>query len=148
MSRFEVRAIKIDPFRKHFTPILLKGNNLARPIQRVLKARQLGWMELCRIDAIHQIGHRQRADGLGTETYDGGPTPLMIAAEASPEEDHVGFRFRGIGKATAGYGLLFGQGLGGGMVNCPVDTEWLERHLVWLTAEEAAADEDEVASDD
>lgn len=147
MSRFQIAAIKIDPFRQHYTPILLKGSNLVQPIQRLLKAKQLGWFELCRIDAIHQIGHRQRADGLGMETYDGGPTPLMVAADASPEENHPGFRFRGIGQATAGHGLLFGRGLGGGMVNCPVDKDWLTRHLIWLTAEEAAADLAKDASD-
>lgn len=141
MSRFQVRAIKIDPFRKHFTPIVIPGANLQRAIQRMLKAKQLGWFELCRIEAVRLMGTRQRENGRGTETFDAGPMPLIVAGDALAEEGTPGFRFRGIGKSTAGYGLLFGQGPGGGMVNCPVDAEWLERHLVWLTPEEAEADE-------
>jgi hypothetical protein len=141
MSRFQVRAIKIDPFRRHYTPILLSGANFVKPIQRILQARQLGWQELCRIDAVRLMGTRPRANGIGTENYDAGPMPLLVAADAIASEGQPGFRFRGIGRATAGYGLMFGQGIGGGMVNCPVTSEWLRAHIVWLTPEEAEADD-------
>lgn len=143
MSRYSVRVLKIDPFRRHYTPLLLSGANLLKPVQRQVQAKQLGWFELCRIDSHRLMGTRPSADGRTNETYDAGPMPLIVAADAIADDGVPGFRFRGIGRTTVGHALLFGQGVGGAMTNCPVGTEWLERHLIWMTAEEADAETDE-----
>jgi hypothetical protein len=135
-----VVVMKIDPVRKTYVPLAIEGGrNLARPIMRVIRAKQIGWRELCKIQDRRLMGVRKKADGPGTETYDAGPTPLIVAADACAEKGLPGFRLLG-GTATAGTCILFGQGIGGGMVNCPVDSEWLDRMLVWLPAEDVDAD--------
>ena len=139
MSKSQIRVIRIDPFQQRVVPMKLEGANLYRAVCRSLKAGQLGWKELCKIEDRRLMGSRPAKRG-GTESFDAGPTPLIVAADAAAEPDQPGFRLRG-GTSTAGLAMLFGQGIGGGMVNCPVDAEWLKRHLVWLTAEEAVADE-------
>jgi hypothetical protein len=137
----QIRVIRVDPVKQHFTPMLIEGGrDLARPIQRAIRAQQLGWRELCRIEETRLMGVRDKADGRGTETFDAGPTPLIVAADAMAEMGTPGFRMRGQSESTAGISVLFGQGPGGGMIDCPVDVEWMNRHLVWLTGTEADTD--------
>lgn len=137
-----IRVIKIDPFKKTYVTMLISGgNSLVRPVQRTIRAKQLGWREICSIEDTRLIGTRPKSDGPGAETYDAGPTPLIVTCDAQAEEGQPGWRMRG-GPATAGMALLFGKGIGGGMIDCPVDAEWLKRHLVWLTAEETDAEDD------
>lgn len=136
-----IRVIKIDPIKKTYITMLVSGgNNLARPIQRIIGAKQLGWREICAINETRLMGIRPKAHGPGTETYDAGPTPLIVTCDAVAEEGQPGWRMRG-GPSTAGTAMLFGKGLNGGMIDCPVDTEWVKRHLIWLTPEEADAEE-------
>lgn len=136
-----IRVIKIDPVKKTYVPMILEGGaSFVRPIQRAIRAKQLGWKELCKIEDQRLMGVRAKADGPGTETFDAGPTPLIVAADAEAEKGTPGFRLRG-GKPTAGVSILFGQGIGGGMADCPVNTAWLDRLLVWLTPEEAEEDD-------
>lgn len=136
-----IRIIKIDPVQQTFATIALEGGkNFSRPIARLIKARQLGWREICKIEEQRLMDQRPKAIGPGTEFFDAGPTPLIVAADAQATDAQPGWRILG-GKATAGVSVLFGQGLGGGMVNCPVDTDWLARMIVWLTPEETVADE-------
>lgn len=136
-----IRVIKIDPEKRIFATVALEGgNNLVRPIMRMLRAKQLGWFELCLVEEARLMGKRQKVDSFDFETYDAGPTPLIVAADAQAEDGLPGWRLRG-GKASAGRAILFGKGVGEGMINCPVDEEWLRRQLVWLTPEECDADE-------
>lgn len=138
-----IRVIKIDPVKKTYVAMMLEGgNSLVRPVQRTIRAKQLGWREVCTILETRLMGVRAKESGIGTETYDAGPTPLIVTCDAQAEEGQAGWRMRG-GPAVAGMALLFGKGLGGGMIDCPVGTDWLDRHLVWLTPEETDADEGE-----
>ena len=138
--------IKIDPERQHVTRMSVEGgNNMVRPVQRILRAKQLGWRELCKIDEQRLMGRRAVEGAYNEfENYDAGPTPLIVAADAEQEANVPGWRLRG-GEATVGASILFGQGIGGGMVNCPVSEEWVHRQIIWMTAAEIA-DADEAAS--
>lgn len=138
-------VIKVDPIKQTYTRMVISGGrSFTAPIQRVIRAKQLGWMELCKIEENRLMGTRQKSHGPGTETYDAGPTPLIVAADNQADEGTPGFRLRG-GKTTAGIAILFGQGVGGGIIGVPVDTDWLKRQLVWVSADEMGAEGDEGA---
>lgn len=119
------RVWRLDPARKTIASLLLNGNqrDFALTFQRFCRARQLG----------HNF------------IVDIGGVKLCVAGDAQAEEGLPGFRFRGARPMTAGIGVLFGQGEGGGLVAAPVDRAWIDRHLVWTSPAETDADEDEVA---
>lgn len=112
---------RINPENKAIAPLLLDANkpDFALAIQRYCRASSLGHREVCMVDDV----------------------PLIVACDAQAEEGQPGFRFRGSGiEATAGIGVLFGQGKHGGLCAAPVKRDWIERHIVWTTPEETDAD--------
>lgn len=138
MSNLDVAVIKVDPYLKRAVLMKITGKNLTRDVARITGAKQLGHMELCKIDDVHQMGFRAGKHGR-PESFDLGPTPLMVAADASQEKGVPGFRISG--KTTVGMALLFGKGQNG-MVKTPVDLHWLESNLEWIDADMADAEDD------
>lgn len=125
MPKKTYRIWRIDPAKKAIAPLMLDAGqrNFALTLQRMCRAGQLG--------------HNFVADV--------GDVRLCVASDAQAEEGQPGFRFRGTKPVTAGIGVLFGQGAGGGLVAAPVDREWIDRHLVWTSPAETDADAEESA---
>jgi hypothetical protein len=117
------RIVRIDPFNQKIAVLALPETtkNYFRPLQRMTRAKTLGHQRVCEIEAV----------------------PLLVAAEAAVGEELPGFRFRGCKAVTAGIGVLFGKGVNGGFTGSPADKDWVERHIVWMTA--AAVDAEEAA---
>lgn len=137
MSRLDVAVIKIDPFTKHAALTKISGQNLASAVRRITGARQLGHKILMNIEEQRIMG--QRAGEYGkTVNYDAGPTPLVVATDAEQEKGVPGFRIGGT--VTAGISVLFGKGLHG-MVNVPVNLQWIAENLEWVEAEVADLDD-------
>lgn len=129
MSNNFVIVAKIIPLAQRIVPMRLHGSNHAESIRRQIGCKQIGWKRLLNIQL---------------EDEKGGPIniPLCVAADSAAPRDQPGFRLIG-GETTAGISFLFGEGPGGGMVHCPVDLEWIQRHLRWATAEECNIEEAE-----
>lgn len=127
----QITIIRIDPDKRTFARIPFRcGKNAVPEVKRVLRAKTVGHYELCPIGKI------------ALKPGDPVSIPLMVAAGLDVEKDQRGWRLKG-GSDTAGIGMLFGKGEGGGMVDCPVDVAWVEKMIVWLNAEdvEGAGDE-------
>lgn len=121
MSKQGYLIWRINPEKKAIAPLLLdqKKKNFAIDIQRFCRAAVLGHKIVCKINDVS----------------------LALAADAQADEGQPGFRFKGIeGEPTAGIGVLFGVGEGGGLIASPANRAWIERHIVWTTPEETDAD--------
>lgn len=114
------RVFRLNPKNFAIAPMGLstKRKDYSLDIQRMCRANRLGHQHICDVNGV----------------------PLYVAADAEAAEGQGGFRFRGTKAVTAGIGVLFGRGPGGGLVSAPIDMQWLRSHLVWCTAEEADAD--------
>lgn len=125
MASTHYRVWRLDPHKKAIAPLMLsrKKKDFALTIQRMCRAAQLGHAFLIDVDGVK----------------------LCVASDAQAEEGQPGFRFTGTSTVTAGIGVLFGQGAGGGLVAAPVDRAWIDRHLVWTSPAETDADEQEAA---
>ncbi|MET0373985.1 MAG: hypothetical protein ABW128_06970 [Rhizorhabdus sp.] len=141
MSKLDVAVIRIDPFRKNYTKVIITGRDFAQPMRRLTRAKQLGHRKLIDIEEKRIIGQRQGPKGI--ETFDAGPTMLCVAADAQAGKGMPGWRVRG-GETTVGYSVLFGAGPNG-TLTVPVDLDWLEKHLVWVEADEADAESEDEA---
>lgn len=131
----QIRVIRIDPFKQTFTYMVLSGKNLIAPVRRAVRGSALGWKELLTLEETRMMGIRQKANNPAeTETYDAGPTKLIVAANAEADDGLPGFRFLGGNDTTVGYAILFAKSITGTMADCPVDLTWLGRHLVWISA--------------
>lgn len=134
-----VTVVRIDPFEQTVTAVTWPGKaNYTSNLYAMTKAKTLGHFEICKIEERRLIAVK---DGL---TCDGGPMPLMVAADADIKAtiDMPGWKLRDHKAVTAGRAVLFGKG-NSGMVDCPVDAVWVEEQIVWLTAEEARDPEGE-----
>jgi len=132
MSKLDVAVIKIDPVNRRAVLLKISGQNLTQAVRRITGAKQLGHMVLQDIEGRRLMGVRQEKGR--NVSYDAGPTPLVVAGDAAQEKGVPGFRINGI--ETVGTGLLFGKGLSG-MMNVPVDLEWIAANLEWISAEQA-----------
>lgn len=139
-NNFTARVIRVDPKLRTFSFVALKGNRngFAQAIRRSLRCHTLGHRLLCKIDDRRLIGER-RDETNKIVTYDAGPSQLYAAANAIAVDGEPGWRLRG-GETTAGPSILFGQGVGGGMVDVPVDLDWLRHQLVWTDPVETLGD--------
>lgn len=115
------RIIRIDAFRRHISVLQLNEDNedFARTMTKLTKAKALGHHKICDVDG----------------------DPMYACGDAQAEDGTPGFRFRGCQPVTAGIGVLFGQGIKGGLIGCPADRQWVDQHIQWMTAEEVDADE-------
>ena len=117
MGKSVYKLFRIDPFKKRIGVLNFSADtpNFALSLQRFTRANRLGHQKLCDVDG----------------------KPLMVAADAESDDGLPGFRMRGSNVKTAGLAVLFGTPPeGGGLLPCPVDQEWVERHIVWLTPKE------------
>lgn len=136
MSKLDVAVIRIDPYQRIFTKVVITGRDFAQPMRRLTRAKQLGHRKLLDIEEKRIIGQRQGPKGV--ETFDDGPAMLHVAADADADKGKPGWRMRG-GETTVGYSVLFGASKSG-TITVPVDLEWVEKHLVWVDADEADAE--------
>jgi hypothetical protein len=111
VGRNAVRIIRVDPVHRKIAQLLMKPSSL--DAIRVCRAAPVGYRQLLVIDEV----------------------PLMVAGGMDASPDNGGWRIGGSDN-TAGISFLFGQGPGGGMVNVPVDQEWLEERIIWVSAKE------------
>lgn len=134
-----ITMIRIDPFTKNVAQIRkqIGGNNAAviRQIRQLVKAP--GNPDLRKLLDIEEV--RLTMDGHDPKTrepikIDHGPTPLLVAAPGATEDGSTGWRLLGC-EDTHGIGLLFGQGVNGGIVNCPVSLDWVRQRVRWVPAE-------------
>ena len=120
MSKKGYLVWRLNPNGKLIAPLRLSEStkNFALDIQRLCRAGQLGHRHVCDVDGI----------------------PLYVASDAAAQEGLPGFRFRGAAvEITAGIGVLFGLGKGGGLISAPVSKEWIKQHVVWATPAETDA---------
>lgn len=135
--------IRIDPAARSVARMRMEcGRDATREVRRVLRAKSgqgIGWHRLIDVEEKRLIKFiPDPADSMLKVKIDAGPTPLVAAGLFQLDPDLPGWRLRGC-EGHAGIGILFGKGLGGGMVDVPVDVAWVERRIVWTTAEEGEA---------
>jgi hypothetical protein len=105
--------IRIDPKNQAIAKIRKKvGKDATRLVAEIVRAKEVQAHQLISI----------------------GDTALIVAAAVSVEEGTHAWRIRGC-EDTAGIGLLFGKGDGGGMIDCPVDIDWVKRRIKWIDPE-------------
>ena len=105
--------IRIDPKTQAIAKIRKKvGKDATKLVRDIVRAREIQAHQLINI----------------------GDTALIVAAAVQVEEGTHAWRIRGC-EDTAGIGLLFGKGPGGGMIDCPVDIDWVNRRIVWIEPE-------------
>jgi hypothetical protein len=124
--------IRLDPLHQTITKLRKEfGRNAMPAVRQVLRAKtsdKIGWHRLIDIDEKRLF----KPDG-----SDGGPTSLVAAGFLNVQREQRRWQFRGCDD-HAGVGFLFGQGIGGGMVDCPVDLEWVNSRIQWLEGESHA----------
>lgn len=112
-----IQIIRIDPYKRSIAKIKFKcGRNAVPEVKRILRAQTVGHQELQRV------------------LLSGNEAPLIVAAGLDIEKTEPGWRLRG-GEVTVGISMLFGKGAGGGMIDVPVDVEWVKRSIVWVEGE-------------
>lgn len=118
--------VRIDPSNRSITRLKMVCKRNAMPeVRRILRAHpgeEIGWHRLLDIEPPDDVL--------------AAPVPLIAAGLIDASEDMLGWRLRGCA-GHAGIGILFGQGPGGGMIDVPVDTNWVARRIVW-SADEAS----------
>lgn len=111
-----VSIIRINPERRTIAKIAMKS----------AKSHLTGTREAKRIIRADVIGMRQ--------ILDMGAAALMVAGRMDVTESMAGWRFPG-SEETAGISFLFGRGVGGGVVDCPVDIDWVTKRIIWMQCE-------------
>ncbi len=139
--RLDLNLIRIDPAAH--SVVLMKvriGRNATREVARMLRAPaidRIGWRVLVEIEDKPRM--KPAPDPLNARRMimvPDGPTPLVAAGVLDLPDETPAWRLRGC-ESHAGIGLLFGQGGGGGMVDVPVDIEWVNKRILWLPNGEA-----------
>lgn len=132
----KLSLLRVDPVNRIVASIVFRaGKNATPEVRRVTRSKRVGWRELLVVD--HAPVRRLNAKG-AFEMFE--KTPLIVAGGLDVDEAMKGWRIRG-GEDTAGIGLLFGQGEGGGMTDCPVDRAWLLDRIEWLEGEDVVGRE-------
>lgn len=133
-----ITIIRIDPATQAIARMRQKfGSNndrVVRDVQKLVRAKDIDLRQLQVIEETRLTKTGFSPVTREQVTEDKGGTPLIVAAGANKEENIVGWRLLGC-EDTMGIGILFGQGIGGGMVDCPVDLEWVKRRLRWIPGE-------------
>lgn len=108
-----INIIRIDPTKRTIAMRQLRcGKNAVPEVRKIVKARDLG--------------HKRVSQMI----VDGETVPIIVAVGLNLPDEAPTWRIRG-SEDTAGIGMLFGQGPGGGMVDVPVDVEWAKKMVVW-----------------
>lgn len=135
-----ITIIRIDPVGRKVAKMLMKcGQNAVSEVRRILRAGRddkIGWHKLTDIEEVRLTRREPHPELQGlTREVDVGPTPLVAAGKLNTDEAVAKWHLRGC-EEHAGIGILFGQGLGGGMVNVPVDVAWINARIVWTDGED------------
>lgn len=136
-KRSHVVMIKVDPYQRRCIPLRFSGSDFSHDLRRHI-GLGLAWKELMLVEDKRMIRQERNPRTGAITKVDIGPTPLIVAAAGMIAKGSPAFKI-GDCLSTAGKAILFGKGPGGA-IDCPVDLEWLETNLVWMSAEEADND--------
>lgn len=131
----DIIVIRIDPAKRTIARLKKKfGRDATGDVRRLLRGAArapLGHRILLDIDEKRLKSSVPDMKNAGkTIEVDAGPTSLIAAGLLEVEEGKPTWRLRGTDD-HAGIGLLFGKGLGGGMVDVPVSVEWVRSRIIW-----------------
>jgi hypothetical protein len=134
--------VRIDPAARSIARMKMAcGRDATREVRRILRAASgaaIGWHKLIDVEEkriTSKVPDMLRAGQ--TIEVDAGPTPLIAAGLLDVDKAAQIWRLRGC-ETHAGIGILFGQGVGGGMVDVPVDVAWIERRIIWGVDDEGS----------
>lgn len=116
-----VWIIRIDPTSRAIAKIKLPAGRTPtdQHAKRVVKADKVGMREILQMD---------------------GDVKLCVFGGLDLDPPQDGFKFAGTDD-TFGIGFLGGKGPGGGLVDVPVDVDWVKRRIQWTRTEAEASDE-------
>lgn len=133
--KLDIIIIRINPETRKIARMKARfGRDATANVRRILGGQpsaQLGWRHILDIEDKRRTSTVPDMKRAGhTITIDAGPTPLIMAGLLDASEDLPTWRLRGT-EDQAGIGILFGRGVGEGMVDVPVSVEWVEKRIVW-----------------
>lgn len=135
----DITIIRIEPETQSIAKLRMRcGKNAVPEVRRILRAtrtQRIGSHELVEIEEkrLYRKEPHPRLIGVKVDV-DAGPTPLVAAGVLNADEAIAKWHLKGC-EQHAGIGLLFGKGIGGGMVDVPVDVAWVRARIVWLPGE-------------
>lgn len=131
----DIIIIRIDPETRQIARMKARlGRDATGKVRQILRGAagaKLGWRHILDIEdkrLMSTVPDMKRAGR--TITVDAGPTPLIMAGLLDASEELPTWRLRGT-EDQAGIGILFGRGVGEGMVDVPVSVEWVKKRIVW-----------------
>lgn len=144
-----ITFIRIDPatqaiarMRKQFGA---SNERVIRDIRKIVRGDEIDLRQLLVIEEVRRLQKGFDPATRQPTTTDHGGTPLLVAAGGGKGDDCPGWRLLGC-EDTMGIGILFGQGVGGGMVDCPVDLDWVRKRIRWVPGETDAQIADRAAA--
>lgn len=109
----DIIVIRIDPVKRAVARLMLHAPRspamVLRNVKRLARAKVVQAREIVAMD----------------------PVPLMLAAGMDIDETMPGWAMPGLDD-TAGIGILFGRGPGGGMTDVPVSIDWVRKRVRWV----------------
>lgn len=109
----EIKIIRVDPEKRTIAMRKMRcGKTAVSEVRRIVKAKDLGHKRISQM------------------IVDGAEVPIIVAVGINLPDSAKEWRIRG-SEFTAGIGILFGQGPGGGMVDVPVDVDWATKMIIW-----------------
>ncbi|MDC7810527.1 hypothetical protein [Sphingomonas koreensis] len=135
----DITIIRIDPDNQAIAKMRMRcGRNAVPEVRRILRAgraQKIGSHELVNIEEKRLFRKEPHPKLIGVSVdVDAGPTPLVAAGVLNADEAIAKWHLKGC-EDHAGIGLLFGKGIGGGMVDVPVNVAWVRSRIVWLPGE-------------
>jgi len=133
-----INFIRIDPYGQTIARLRQKfgasNERVIRDIRKIVRSEQIDLRQLQVIEEKRLIKAGFDVVTRQPTSTDEGGTPLLVAAGVLHADNVAGWRLLGC-EDTMGIGILFGQGIGGGMVDCPVDLEWVRKRIRWVPGE-------------
>jgi hypothetical protein len=135
----DITIIRIEPETQAIAKMRMRcGKNAVPEVRRILRAgraQNIGSHQLIDVEEKRLVTKAQHPQFIGmTVDVDAGPTPLVAAGVLNADESIAKWHLKGC-EEHAGIGLLFGKGIGGGMVDVPVDVAWVRARIVWTPGE-------------
>lgn len=108
-----ITILRIDPEKRTIAMRQMRcGKNAIPEVKRIVKAKDITARRISQV------------------IVDGAEVPICIGVGIGLADEVKTWRVRG-GEFTAGIGIMFGQGPGGGMISVPVDVEWAKKMIIW-----------------
>lgn len=135
----DITIIRIDPEAQAIAKLRMRcGKNAVPEVRRILRAsraQNIGSHPLIDVEEKRLLKKEPHPRLIGIKIdVDAGPTPLVAAGVLNSDEAIAKWRLKGCAEHS-GIGLLFGKGVGGGMVDVPVDVDWVRARIVWTEGE-------------